>query len=112
MVKKTYVFALLATALIVAPTAAFADDQGTRQEINQDAAAVGRGSQVNQRANQRSIQTQTGQNSLYGNCRPGSQSQRSDQLINQSGVAVDGGRVDQNANQESLQRQILSRMCY
>lgn len=100
MVKKTSTFGLLAAALIVMPTAAFADSS-SQQELNQSATAVGYGSQVNQRANQTSTQYQNRPGYIYH----GYGSQRSNQLINQNGVAIDGSRVDQNANQVNMQRQ-------
>ncbi len=102
MVKKTYAFGILATALIIAPTAAFAGDQSSQQDLNQNATAVGYGSQVHQQANQTSIQYQNRHHSGYGS----NQSQRSGQVINQNGVATDGSLVDQNANQVNIQRQI------
>ncbi|MBR8838633.1 MAG: hypothetical protein DSM106950_32690 [Stigonema ocellatum SAG 48.90 = DSM 106950] len=102
--KRTYTFGLLAAALIVMPTAAFAESS-SQQELNQSATAIGYGSQVNQRANQRSIQYQNRAGYIYH----GSGSQRSNQLINQNGVAIDGSRVDQNANQVNMQHQNSSR---
>jgi hypothetical protein len=101
MMKKTYTFGILAAALLITPTAAFAD-QGSQQELNQNASASG-GSQVNQRASQTSIQYQN----RLGGSRYGSQSQGSRQLINQNGVATDGSVVNQNANQLNIQRQYI-----
>ena len=104
MVKKTYTFGLLAAALIMVPTAAFAQS-GTQQELNQSATAVGYGSRVNQRANETSIQRQTRVGNHYG-CGWDTQSQGSSQLANQNGTAFDGGHVDQRANLISRQTQI------
>jgi hypothetical protein len=99
MIKKTYTFGIVAAALLIAPTAAFAD-QSSQQELNQNATAVGQ-STVNQRANQTSVQYQNRFGHHYG----GSQSQDSRQLINQNGYASDGSLVNQNANQVNLQHQ-------
>lgn len=104
MVKKTYTFGLLAAALIMVPSAAFAQS-GTQQELNQSATAVGYGSRVNQRANETSIQRQTRVGNHYG-CGWDPQSQGSSQLANQNGTAFDGGHVDQRANLISRQTQI------
>lgn len=98
--KKNLVFGLIAAAMIVAPTAAFAGDSSvTRQEINQTATAIGNGSSVNQQAKQTSIQEQRGS-------RTGNRIQRANQLINQDGVAIDGGRVEQRATDFNRQQQI------
>jgi hypothetical protein len=95
--KKYLAFGLIAAAMIVAPAAAFAGDSVSRQEINQSATAIGNGSSVNQQAKQTSIQEQRGS-------RPGDR-QRSNQLINQDGVAIDGGRVEQRATDFNRQQQ-------
>lgn len=114
MVKKIYNFGLLAAALmIIAPTAALAESQ-SRQEINQNATAIGSGSRVNQRVDQRSSQQRTTiGNTNSGRCRSGA-SQRSTQIANQDGVAIDNSRVDQRIDQDNNQRQIRSsrRYCY
>jgi Ni/Co efflux regulator RcnB len=96
--KKNLVFGLIAAAMIVAPAAAKAGDSASRQEINQTATAIGNGSSVNQQAKQTSIQEQR-------NSRSGDR-QRSNQVINQDGVAIDGGRVEQRANDFNHQQQI------
>ena len=95
--KKYLAFGLIAAAMIVAPATAFAGDSVSRQEINQSATAIGNGSSVNQQAKQTSIQEQRGS-------RP-SDRQRSNQLINQDGVAIDGGRVEQRATDFNRQQQ-------
>ncbi|MBW4499878.1 MAG: hypothetical protein KME57_09990 [Scytonema hyalinum WJT4-NPBG1] len=105
MVKKIYTLSILATALIVFPTTAFAESV-TRQEINQNGTAEGYGSQVNQSARQRSSQRRERQGSYYNGCKSGYGSQLSDQYIGQNGYAADGSRVDQRANQQSSQRQL------
>jgi hypothetical protein len=113
MVKR-YTFALLATALIIAPTAANAGE-GSRQELNQSATAIGHGSRVSQRVNQTSIQQRTGLGNTFGcKYRMRYQSQQSNQLANQNGVAIDGGVVEQNAEQLNIQSQIEAkhRFCY
>ncbi len=95
--NKNLAFGLIAAAMIVAPTTAFAGDSASRQEINQSATAIGNGSSVSQQAKQTSIQEQRG-------ARPGDR-QRSNQLINQDGVAIDGGRVEQRATDFNRQQQ-------
>jgi hypothetical protein len=100
MLKKNLAFGLIAAAMIVAPGAAFAGDTSvSRQEINQSAAAIGNRSTVSQEAKQTSIQSQRGY-------RAGNRSQRSNQVINQDGVAIDGGRVEQRATDFNRQEQI------
>jgi hypothetical protein len=108
MFKKTYTFGLLAAALIIVPTAAFAGDQGSQQELDQSATAVGSGSRVNQHADQTSIQYQN-RPGRYSGCNA-NQSQASSQLIHQNGLAVNGSLVDQRANQLNRQSQIAH--CY
>lgn len=111
--KKIYNFGLLAAALmIIAPTAALAQSQ-SRQEINQNAAAIGNNSRVNQRVDQRSSQQRT----RIGHTNGGGcsyASQRSNQLANQDGVAIDNSRVDQRIDQDNIQRVTRSsrRYCY
>lgn len=105
MVKKICTLSILATALFVLPSTAFAESV-TRQEINQSGTAEGYGSQVNQSARQRSSQRRETRGSYNNGCRPGSGSQYSDQYIGQNGYAADGSRVNQRANQESTQRQL------
>ena len=111
MVKKTSTFGLLAAALIMVPTTAFAESS-TQQELNQSATAAGYGSRVNQRANETSIQRQTRVGNHYG-CGWDPQSQGSSQLANQNGTAFDGGHVDQRADLISRQTQIaVGRRCH
>ncbi len=115
MFKKTYAFSLLAAAMFIAPSAAFAGDSGTRQELNQSAAAINN-SRVDQQASQTSYQYRTnGAGSRYGNkyCRGNQQSQRSNQRIDQNGVAIDDSVVSQRADQRNLQRQVgaVQRYC-
>ncbi|WP_414581274.1 hypothetical protein [Scytonema sp. PCC 10023] len=97
MVKKTYSLALLAAAVMIMPTAAFAGEAVTRQEINQNAAVGGENSRVNQKADQRSIQQRAGY--------PNSGRQNANQRIDQNGAAFDNSVVDQYASQRSEQRQ-------
>jgi hypothetical protein len=98
--KRNLAFGLIAAAMIVAPATALADSV-SRQEINQSATAIGNGSKVDQQAKQTSIQEQRG-------ARPGDR-QRSNQLINQDGVAIDGGRVEQRASDFNRQEQVQRR---
>jgi hypothetical protein len=100
MLKKNFTFGLIAAAMILTPGSAFAGDQSSSlQEINQSATAIGNRSRVNQEAKQTSIQTQRG----AGN---GKRTQRSKQVINQNGVAIDGGKVNQRAIDFNRQEQI------
>ncbi|MBW4479294.1 MAG: hypothetical protein KME54_21185 [Tolypothrix brevis GSE-NOS-MK-07-07A] len=108
MLKKTYAFSLLAAAMIIAPSAAFAGDSGTRQELNQSATSINN-SRVNQGASQTSYQYRSNRaGSRYGgyNCRPNQQSQRSNQRLDQNGVAINDSVVSQRADQTNLQRQV------
>jgi septal ring factor EnvC (AmiA/AmiB activator) len=107
MLKKTSVFSLLAAAMIIAPSAAFAGDSGTRQELNQSATSINN-SRVDQAATQTSIQYRNNRaGSRYGsNCPANQQSQRSNQRIDQNGVAINDSVVSQRANQANLQRQV------
>jgi hypothetical protein len=97
MVKKTYSLALLAAAVMIMPTAAFAGEAVTRQEINQNAAVSGENSRVNQQAHQKSVQQRAGY--------PNSGRQNANQRIDQNGAAIDNSVVDQYASQNSEQRQ-------
>lgn len=106
MLNKKYTFALLAAAMIIAPNAAFAGDSGTRQELNQSAAAINN-SRVDQKASQTSYQYTNRGNSRYGSsCRGNQRSQGSTQRINQNGAAVDDSYVSQRAEQRNVQRQV------
>ena len=113
MIKKISTLGLLATALIVAPNAAFAG-QGATQVINQEATAIGNGSRVIQKGRQVSIQNQQRLGPRNRKCRKHSQSQQSNQRIEQNAVAINGGVVEQNAEQINIQRQLIlgSRYCY
>ncbi len=113
MIGKISTFGLLAAALIVAPSTAFAG-QGTTQEINQEATAIGSGSRAVQNSRQISIQRQQRIGPRNGRCNKDSQSQRSNQRIDQNAVAIDGSVVEQNAEQINIQRQLIlgSRRCY
>ncbi len=108
MFKKTSVFSLLAVVMIVAPSAAFAGESSTRQELNQSGTSINN-SRVDQGASQTSIQYRNNRaGSRYGgyNCRPNQQSQRSNQRLDQNGVAINDSVVTQRANQANLQRQV------
>jgi hypothetical protein len=97
----------------VAPNAAFAE-QGTTQVTNQEATAIGSGSRVIQNGRQVSIQRQERLGPRNRRCGVDSQSQQSNQRISQSAVAIDGGVVNQNADQVNIQRQLIlgSHYCY
>ena len=113
MIEKISIFGLLAATLIIAPNAAFAG-QGATQETNQEATVIGSGSRVIQNGRQVSIQRQERISPRNRRCGTDSQSQHSNQRIDQNAVAVDGGVVDQNASQVNIQRQLLmgSSYCY
>jgi hypothetical protein len=113
MIKKVSALGLLAAAFIVAPSAAFAG-QGVTQETNQQGTVIGSGSRVIQNSRQVSIQRQQRIGPRNRRCGKHSQSQRSNQRIDQNAVAVDGGIVNQNADQKNIQRQLIlgSRYCY
>jgi len=116
MIKKISTLGLLAAAFIVAPSVAFAG-QGTTQEVNQGGTAIGSGSRVIQNSRQVSIQRQQRIGRMgprNRRCGKDSQSQQSNQRIDQNAVAVDGGVVNQNADQKNIQRQLIlgSRYCY
>lgn len=111
MIKKIFTLGLLAAAFIVAPNAAFAE-KGATQETNQEATVVGSGSRVIQNARQISIQRQERKGQSNRRCGKDSQSQQSNQRIDQNAVAVDGGIVKQNADQVNIQRQLILRSRY
>ncbi len=106
MMKKSYTFGLLAAALIIAPTAAFAgqQDQNNTQILNQSATVGGTNNSVNQHGSQLGIQTQT---QLGNRCNSGSQRADNLQVINQD-AAVYGrnNHVNQDAIQKTIQSQI------
>lgn len=97
MVKKTFTLGLLAAAVMVTPTVAFAGQPVTKQEINQNAAVGGENSRVNQAADQYSTQKKIGS--------PNSGRQNANQRIDQNGAAYDNSTVDQYASQRSEQVQ-------
>ncbi|MBF2017491.1 MAG: hypothetical protein IGS23_20240 [Rivularia sp. T60_A2020_040] len=113
MIKKISTLGLLAAAFLIVPNAAFAE-QGTTQEANQEATVIGSGSRVIQNGRQVSIQRQERLGPGNRRCSAGSQSQQSNQRIDQNAVAIDGGVVNQNADQVNIQRQLIlgSRYCY
>ncbi|MEO0685657.1 MAG: hypothetical protein AAFY76_11595, partial [Cyanobacteria bacterium J06649_11] len=87
------------------------------QVVNQEATAVGSGSRVTQSGRQVSIQRQQRIGKMgprNRRCGKDSQSQQSNQRIEQNGVAVDGSVVEQDAEQINIQRQLIlgSRYCY
>ncbi|MGH7998836.1 MAG: hypothetical protein ACREPR_05250 [Brasilonema sp.] len=95
MVKKTFTLGLIAAAVMVMPTVAFAGE--TKQEINQNASVGGENSRVNQKADQYSTQKKAGY--------PNSGRQNTNQRIDQNGAAIDNSVVDQYASQKSEQLQ-------
>ena len=113
MIKKISTLGLLAATLIILPNAAFAG-QGANQETNQEVTVVGSGSRSVQNANQVTIQRQDRFGSRNRKCGVDSQSQRSNQRIEQSAVVIDGGYSEQNADQRNIQRQLIlgSKRCY
>ncbi|MEA5595227.1 hypothetical protein [Rivularia sp. UHCC 0363] len=113
MIKKISTLGLLAAALMIAPNAAFAG-QTTTQEANQESTVIGSGSRVIQNGRQVSIQRQDNLGPRNRRCGVDSQSQQSNQRIDQNAVAINGGVVNQNADQVNIQRQLIlgSRYCY
>ncbi|NMG07139.1 filamentous hemagglutinin [Brasilonema sp. UFV-L1] len=97
MVKKTFTLGLIAAAVMVMPTVAFAGEGVTKQEINQNASVGGENSRVNQKADQYSTQKKAGY--------PNSGRQNTNQRIDQNGAAIDNSVVDQYASQRSEQLQ-------
>ncbi|MBW4499879.1 MAG: hypothetical protein KME57_09995 [Scytonema hyalinum WJT4-NPBG1] len=116
MFNKSIAFGLLAAGLMIAPTAAFADQsQINTQETVQEGAAFDR-SVVNQDSNSSNIQTQTrsersprnnnrGRYYDRGRCNAGSQAQDSVQSTRQSAAAEYGSVVDQRSNSRNRQAQ-------
>jgi uncharacterized protein YdbL (DUF1318 family) len=117
MFNKSIAFGLLAAGLMIAPSAAFADQsQINTQETVQEGAAFD-GSRVNQDSNSTSVQTQTRTERGRGNyhrggryygrpgCRAGSQAQDSVQSTRQAGAAEYGSVVDQTSNSRNRQAQ-------
>lgn len=113
MIGKTYTFGFLAAALIIAPTAAFAQPgQSNEQILNQTATVYGNNNIVNQQGAQLSNQAQfkKGNSPL---CNAGNQSQQNSQVINQEAIVLGSGNiVGQNANQQNIQRQLNAAKSY
>lgn len=103
MFSKVKTFGFVITALIIAPSAAFAQDfQVNQQNIDQVGVATGRGNTVVNNANQQSIQNSTSVGNGY--CKPGGNVQVSNQNIQQTGVAIgEFNTVVNQANQLSVQ---------
>jgi hypothetical protein len=116
MFKKSIAFGLLAATLMVAPGAAFADqNQSSDQFTGQDGAALD-GSINSQNSNSTNNQRQNKDSSVYrgryGSYRcgnDGDQNQDSRQTTAQSGVAENGSINDQNSRTSNRQRQDASR---
>ena len=115
MFNKSIAFGLLAAGLMIAPTAAFAEQsQVNTQETVQEGAAFDR-SEVNQNSNSSNVQTQTRVERGRGNhrgphyggrrCDAGSQAQDNLQSTRQAGAAEYGSRVNQNSNSRNRQAQ-------
>jgi hypothetical protein len=103
MFSKVKTFGFVITALIIAPSAAFAQDfQVNQQNIDQVGVAIGRGNTVVNNAHQQSIQNSTSVGNGY--CKPGGNVQVSNQNIQQTGVAIgEFNTVVNQANQLSVQ---------
>ncbi|MBF2066733.1 MAG: hypothetical protein IGS39_20295 [Calothrix sp. C42_A2020_038] len=111
MKNKVYTFGFLAAALIIAPSAAFANQsQGSSQNMNQVTVINGSGNSTRTSGTQITNQGQ----SKSGICNYGSQVQSAVQNLNQ--VAVVNGynnKVDIDALQRTVQAQVnAARYCY
>ncbi len=117
MLNKTVAFSLLAAAIVLIPTTAFAGEQYSEQVTVQEGAALNSGTNV-QRNSNISVQRQYKRATVigsYGTCRNSSstQEQRSTQDSTQTGSAINSSRNTQNNNNVSTQRQVVvSRSTY
>jgi hypothetical protein len=123
MFKKACAFGLLAGALIIAPSAAFAGQgQSNVQVTEQDGAAINgsTNAQTSTSVNvQQQIQRANKKAGIYRrgyyspSCRGGvsAQSQGSSQVTRQSGAAIDGSVNAQDSSTQNSQRQILASGC-
>lgn len=109
MLNKSIAFGLLAAGLMIAPTAALADQsQSVDQYTEQNGAAVN-GSSVIQTSTTNSSQVQNRTHSRPGNYYGGSHRTRQDQGARQTtiqnGAATDGSTTDQYSETNNDQRQ-------
>ncbi|AFZ02513.1 hypothetical protein [Calothrix sp. PCC 6303] len=110
MKKKIYTFSFLISALIISPSAAFAQqDAGANQSMSQTTVISGGGNSVNQSGKQITGQTQIKTGSACGN-----QIAAANQVLNQGALVLgDNNTVSQSATQQTLQRQINAALgCY
>ena len=113
MLNKTLVFGLIATGLMIAPTAAFAgsDQSQNNQQTTEQNSAATNGSTSAQESNSVNVQKQISNiNSRAHGVRrvgtPGaSQEQNSGQATGQNGAADNGSVNAQTSNTTNLQRQ-------
>lgn len=126
MLKKTFAFGLLAAALTIAPSAAFAgQDQENIQVTEQNGAAIN-GSTNAQTSTSVNVQEQIQRAANRANGYRGGyykpyyrgsrtcaapQSQRSSQITRQSGAATDDSVNAQDSNTRNNQRQTLANNC-
>lgn len=100
---KKATFGFIAAALMIAPSAAFAQDGTNTQVLNQNNNVSGINNSSSQRAQQSSIQTQSRSGSA---CRTGAQRADNVQAINQNAdVFGIGNQSSQDAVQRNTQRQ-------
>ena len=125
MLKKTFAFGLLAAALTIAPSAAFAGQYQENIQVTEQNGAAINGSTNAQTSTSVNVQEQiqkaqqaAGRYSRYKKPYYGGsktcaapQSQASRQVTNQSGAATDDSVNAQNSNTRNNQRQTLANNC-
>ncbi|ARV59340.1 hypothetical protein BZZ01_12530 [Nostocales cyanobacterium HT-58-2] len=118
MLNKSIAFGLLAAGLMIAPTAAFAQQSQSVDQFTEQNGAATNGSSTVQTSttNSRQVQNQNTSNPRYrrygngyGSTRPARQSQDAVQTTKQNGASVDGASTDQLSNTNNDQRQNIRR---
>jgi flagellar basal body rod protein FlgB len=116
MLKKSVVFGLLATGLMITPTAAFAGEQSQSQtnvQVSEQDSTVINGSTSVQNSNAVNIQQQI--QKILSNCLPyyysyitpnNLASQNSDQSTNQSSSVIESSVNTQDSNTVNYQHQV------
>ena len=114
MLNKSIAFGLLAAGLMIAPTAAFAQQSQKVDQYSEQNGAATNGSVTTQTSttNSRQVQNQNNSNPRYGRYGHGygrsgkvNQGQDARQGTVQNGAGVDGSRTDQYSNTNNNQRQ-------
>jgi hypothetical protein len=105
MLKKSFTFGLLAAGLMIAPTAAFADEySGSNTIIQQSSVTSGSENVTGQSADAITIQRQL--KSGYPVCFPGNQVAGANTVIGQGSVTIGEGNVTgQSASATTVQAQ-------